>query len=219
MTPYAHDMPDYAENNQIVDPVLQRTIIDRILREHDSNPVVQPAEYLGPITLPDGKTVSLYLRHAADAIMLDDCGQTIVITRLEPPGIGRLAIPGGFIDGGESAEEAARREAVEETGISADLLASAVTIAVLPRLYDRPGDIRVAYNNLVGTSIQKGDVMMIPTQGFCLKLPGDFTKLPLLAGDDAGAVRVVKIAELKASEFAVPDHPVMIRQAQALLSS
>jgi 8-oxo-dGTP pyrophosphatase MutT (NUDIX family) len=212
-------MSAYAQNHQITDPLLQRAIIDRILREHDPNPIVRPAEYLGPITLPDGKTVGLYLRHAADAILLDDFGQAILITRLHHPGIGKLALPGGFIDGDESAEQAARREAAEETGISQSLLATAKTLAVLPRLYDRPGDIRIAYNNLAGTSIRKGDVMMIPTQGVCLKLPDDFTRIALQAGDDAGSVHIVKIASLDPSAFGIADHLPMLHQALNLLNS
>ena len=115
--------------------------------------------------MPDGKIVQLTLRHAADAILLDDFGQTILITRLNPPGIGKLAIPGGFIDGAETAEIAARREAVEETGISPRVLGGATTLAIMPRLYDRPGDIRIAWNNLPGTEIKKGDVMMVPNPG------------------------------------------------------
>lgn len=213
---YQSRMQAYAENHHIIDPLLQRAIIDRILREHDPNPAVQPAEYLGPITLPDGKTVGLWLRHAADAILLDDYGQAILITRLHNPGIGKLALPGGFIDGGETAEQAAKREAAEETGISAQLLSTAKTLAVLPRLYDRPGDIRIAYNNLPGTEIRKGDVMMIPTQGVCLKLPGDFTQIALQAGDDAGTVRVAKIADLAPAEFGIQDHLPMLHQAAAL---
>jgi ADP-ribose pyrophosphatase YjhB (NUDIX family) len=210
-------MSAYARNHHIFDPVLQRAIIDRILREHDPNPQVGPAEYLGPITLPDGKTVGLYLRHAADPILLDDCGQTVLITRRNIPGIGKLAIPGGFIDAGETAEETARREAVEETGISPVLLRSARTLAVFPRRYDRPGDIRIAYSDLPGTPIRTGDVMMVPTQAVCLKLPGDFNHIPLRAGDDAGSVRVAKIASLKESDFGISDHLPMLRSAAALL--
>lgn len=212
-------MSAYVRNHQVIDPLLQRAIIDRILRDHDPNPIVQPAEYLGPITLPDQKTVGLYLRHAADAIMLDDCGQVILITRLHNPGIGKLAIPGGFIDGNETAEQAARREAVEETGISPSLIAAAKLLGVLPRLYDRPGDIRVAYNNLPGTCIRNGDVMMIPTQGVCLKFSGDFTRIALQAGDDAGSVRVAKIASLDPTAFGIPDHLPMLRQAEELLKA
>lgn len=212
-------MSDYIHNNQVVDPVLQRAIIDRILREHDPDPVVRPAEYLGPITLPDGRTVGLYLRHAADAIMIDDCGQVILITRRNNPGIGKLAIPGGFIDGSETVEAAARREAVEETGISAELMGGAKTLGVLKRLYDRPGDIRVAWSDLPGTPIKTGDLMMIPSQGVCLKFAGDFTRFPLQAGDDAGSVRVEKIAGLDPSAFGITDHLPMILQAQKFLNS
>jgi 8-oxo-dGTP pyrophosphatase MutT (NUDIX family) len=201
----------YVENHHIIDPILQRAIIDRILRDHDPNPIVQPVEYLGPYTLPDGKTVELCLRHAADAILLDDLGQTILITRLNNPGIGKLAIPGGFIDGAETAEAAARREAIEETGISPQFLASAKTLAVMPRLYDRPGDIRIAWNNLPGTNIKKGDIMMVPTQGVCLKLPGNFAQIPLTAGDDAGAVQVASIRDLTQSQFGIRDHLPMLQ--------
>lgn len=210
-------MGAYAENHLIVDPALRREIIARVLREHDPNPAVRPAEYLGPITLPDGGTVGLYLRHAADAVLLDDCGQTILITRRNPPGAGKLALPGGFIDGDESVVEAARREAREETGISPGLLADARILGLLPRLYDRPGDIRIAYNNLPGTPIRPGDVMMIPTQGVCLKLPGDFTRLDLRAGDDAAGVQVRKIADLFPAEMGMLDHFEMLRAASALL--
>ncbi len=206
----------YVENHHIIDPALQRAIITRILRDHDPNPIVGPAEYLGPFTLPDGKTVQLCLRHAADAILLDDLGQTILITRLNNPGIGKLAIPGGFIDGDETPDAAARREAIEETGIAPQRMAEAKTLAIMPRLYNRPGDIRIAWNDLPGTNIKKGDIMMVPTQGVCLKLPGDFIQLPLKAGDDAGAVKIAKIQELTQSQFGIRDHLPML---QAALSS
>jgi 8-oxo-dGTP pyrophosphatase MutT (NUDIX family) len=203
----------YVENHQIIDPALQRAIITRILRDHDPNPVVGPAEYLGPFTLPDGKTVELCLRHAADAILLDDLGQTILITRRNNPGIGKLAIPGGFIDGDETVDAAARREAIEETGISPHLMSTAKTLTILPRLYNRPGDIRIAWNNLPGTRIKQGDIMMVPTQGVCLKLPGDFTQLPLAAGDDAGTVQVAKIRDLTPKQFGIGDHLPMLQEA------
>jgi 8-oxo-dGTP pyrophosphatase MutT (NUDIX family) len=203
----------YVENHHIIDPSLQRAIITRILRDHDPDPIVGPAEYLGPFTLPDGKTVQLCLRHAADAILLDDLGQTILITRLNNPGIGKLAIPGGFIDGDETVDAAARREAIEETGISPQLMASAKTLTILPRLYNRPGDIRIAWNNLPGTQIKKGDIMMVPTQGVCLKLPGDFAQFQLKAGDDAGTVQVAKIRDLSPEQFGIGDHLPMLQEA------
>lgn len=55
---------------------------------------------------------------AADAII--EIGERIVLIERghEPPG---YAIPGGFMDLGESAEEAAVREAKEETGLDVEL--------------------------------------------------------------------------------------------------
>ena len=42
------------------------------------------------------------------------------IRRAIPPRIGELAFPGGFVDEGESAEMAASRETLQETGIETD---------------------------------------------------------------------------------------------------
>lgn len=48
-------------------------------------------------------------------------GPVVLIQRKNPP-LG-WAIPGGFVDYGESVEKAARREAKEETGLDVELLA------------------------------------------------------------------------------------------------
>lgn len=48
-------------------------------------------------------------------IIIEIAGKIVLIKRRNPP-FG-WAIPGGFIDYGESAEDAARREAKEETGL------------------------------------------------------------------------------------------------------
>ena len=41
----------------------------------------------------------------------------LTVRRAIPPGEGKLALPGGFVDGGESWQQAAVREVMEETGL------------------------------------------------------------------------------------------------------
>jgi len=60
----------------------------------------------------------LYLNIAAAAAVIIECrGKILFGLRKHEPGRGMLDLPGGFVGQGESAEEAARREVQEDTGI------------------------------------------------------------------------------------------------------
>ncbi|OAQ21518.1 NUDIX domain-containing protein [Thermosulfurimonas dismutans] len=63
-------------------------------------------------------------------IIIETPGGIILIKRKNPPY--GWALPGGFVDYGESLEEAAVREAKEETGLEVELLCQLYT-------YSRPG--------------------------------------------------------------------------------
>jgi len=54
-----------------------------------------------------------------DAIIQTPGGIVLIERRNPPPG---WALPGGFVDAGESVEAAARREALEETGLDITLI-------------------------------------------------------------------------------------------------
>lgn len=54
-------------------------------------------------------------------ILIGLCGKLVLIRRRNPPYQGYWALPGGFIEVGETVEEAAMREAHEETGLIVDL--------------------------------------------------------------------------------------------------
>lgn len=83
----------------------------------------------------------MYTYHYPRPALTADCvlfsfkgnyGYVLLIERKNPPYAGHWAFPGGFVEEGESAEEAARRELREETGLYVDTLSQFHT-------FSRPG--------------------------------------------------------------------------------
>ncbi len=61
---------------------------------------------------------ALFLNIAAAVAVIMECrGKILFGVRKHDPGRGMLDLPGGFVDAGETAEEAVRREVKEELGI------------------------------------------------------------------------------------------------------
>lgn len=52
-----------------------------------------------------------------DAVVFDARGRVLLIRRGNPPFKGHYALPGGFVDVGETVEAACRRELLEEAGV------------------------------------------------------------------------------------------------------
>jgi 8-oxo-dGTP diphosphatase len=135
---------------------------------------------------PFRKVVEGYVRHflevlawgplvTVDAII--ECPTGIVLVERSNPPFG-FALPGGFVDYGESLEEAVRREAAEETGLELSELRQFHTYS------DPSRDPRFHTVSTVFTAKAGGSPR---------------------AGDDAAAVRVVKPDEVPGLAFAF-DH-------------
>lgn len=58
---------------------------------------------------------------ACDMVLIED-GRILLVLRGYPPFKGEWAVPGGRVEENESAEECARREMKEETGLDVDII-------------------------------------------------------------------------------------------------
>ena len=213
------------KDGMVIDPIIQNEIIARVVAGNFGDQPSQTIHSLGTIMTADGKGVRVHVGHAVDAIILDPYGNVVLVTRRYNPGAGLSATPGGFIDpvkrrDGESAVEnavvAALREATEETGVSRRLLENAKIVPLGHRSYNRPFDIRVAWADMPGTEVKKGDFLAVSTQGFLVKTHENLSRIPLKAGDDAKGVHVSKVAELVPNQFGIADHLPMIRAGQEI---
>jgi 8-oxo-dGTP diphosphatase len=68
--------------------------------------------------MPLPKTPAL----ATDCAVFDAKRRVLLVRRVHPPFVGKYALPGGFVDIGETVEDACRRELKEETGLEVGTL-------------------------------------------------------------------------------------------------
>lgn len=66
-------------------------------------------------------------------------GQVLLVRRGREPAKGMFALPGGRVESGETLEEAARRELLEETGLLAQKLAQFDTLDIAPADPEKSG--------------------------------------------------------------------------------
>ena len=91
---------------------------------------------------------------AVDAVVFDTHDRLLLIRRKFPPFKGRYALPGGFVEFGETVEDAAARELREETGLKSKSL-RLVGIYSDPKRDPRGHTVSVAYLIQVGSAAPK----------------------------------------------------------------
>ncbi|MDX2308855.1 MAG: NUDIX hydrolase [Hyphomicrobium sp.] len=124
-----------------------------------------------------------------DCVVVDRSGRILLIRRGHPPFEGQYALPGGFVDVGETVEEAARRELIEETGVSVKKM-ELIGVYSDPSRDPRGHTCSVAFLARVG-------------------------KVKAEAGDDAAAVEWVDVKRTTKLAF---DHKQIIADARRVLT-
>ena len=136
--------------------------------------------------MPFPKTPAL----TTDCVVFDAKGRLLLIRRGNLPFKGRYALPGGFVDVGETVEDACRRELMEETGVKAGRL-ELIGVYSDPKRDPRGHTCSVAFLARVARSTPK-------------------------AGDDAAAAEWVKSWSKLDLAF---DHAEIVRDARRMLRS
>ncbi|TFG04759.1 MAG: NUDIX hydrolase [Promethearchaeota archaeon] len=136
-----------------------------------------------PMKLAVGKTV--------DAVIFDGKGNVVLVRRRHPPFKGQLALPGGFIEEGETSNDAVIREIKEETNLD-------VKIEKMIGIYDKLG---------------RDPRGRVHSTAFLCSIIGEMN---LHGGSDAEQVELVPINQLENKDLAF-DHEVILRDALNLI--
>ena len=92
-----------------------------------------------------------------DAVILDDRRRVLLIRRGHEPYVGCWALPGGFVDYGESCPDACRREVLEETGLEVEV-ERLLDVLSEPGRDPRKHVVSVVYQcRVVGGDLKAGD--------------------------------------------------------------
>jgi 8-oxo-dGTP diphosphatase len=127
-----------------------------------------------------------------DAVIILESNKVVLIRRKNPPFQGQLALPGGFVDIGETVEMACIREAKEETNIQVQIK-HLIGIFSKPDRDPRGHTVSITYLCEPATSDEKP-----------------------IAKDDAASLELVNIEDISSKQLAF-DHSTIVKKALSRL--
>ena len=109
---------------------------------------------------------------AVAAILANKDGEILLIRRAKNPGLGQLSLPGGFVDPGETGEEAIAREVLEEVSLT---VSNFNYLASFPNEYSYQGVIYPVLDVffVASTDSFSGANAMAEVQSLEIALPAD----------------------------------------------
>ena len=138
---------------------------------------------------------------ASVAVVTLHCNHVLLVRRDKEPYRGKWSFPGGSIEAGETSREAARREALEETGLEVDVL----DVAEVVDSIHPPQDGRPGYHYCIV------DFMAVPAPTVPSDGPPSSNLPKLRAATDVSDARWVPLAELDAYDLTPLARPVLAR--------
>jgi ADP-ribose pyrophosphatase YjhB (NUDIX family) len=136
---------------------------------------------------------------AAEIILVDELGRAAVAVRARDPYKGKLDLPGGFIDSGETLEQGIVREVQEELGLSSDKYSTPVYLASAAADYPWGQEIT-----------------QVVTATFTAHID---SSVPLTASDDVETIKFLAFDQLSREDFAWPTQYDRIERAIAYWKS
>lgn len=131
---------------------------------------------------------------AACALIMDSQKRLLVTRRAHEPGLGKLGLPGGVIEPGETGEEAAARETREEVGLSLPV-ADFKYFASLPNLY--------LFQDYLWPTIDLFYIVEVP----------DFSAVEV-SPDEVSETFTLSLSEINLDEFAFESNAEAVRRLQ-----